>query len=394
MLVGISFRQSLSEATPTDSLGVLGFPLLAYVALRLLTLGELHVSDLTSDPTGLFRRLTDYVVHNAATPSDAPTVTVIPRTAGSELRTLLWKTAAEMTILGQEAIARDELEARLCLSSLDGIIRANTVGTTVSSLMISFYFKGGNAALGCEFTHKAFREFLFAELIVNRLKTYGRIADSTAQERPVYWKDFDQSDPRWNTMRELTGLLGPQWLSREITRYLEGLLTWELTRDGLSRESAPGSTPALPLSGWIKVRTFLADAWDWWAEAVHMRPQPTYDPNSGQLAWQPPPAVQVIPRCAAIQRQSRDLPQPIRLNTIDAHLGDAIFRLCVIVHRLVGPRTAGEVQSEGPLRRYQSFSRFRRFKPTGGDIRYFEWYVGRSTPQDGGLQALSLLLSP
>src|SRR5712692_990847 len=372
-----TIRLSSAETPATGLLAVLGFPLLAYVALRLLSLKELSVADLMSDPTGLFRRLTDYVVQNAATPSEAPRANVLPRIVGPDLRTLLWRTAAEMTVLGQEDIARDELEARLCLSSIDQIIKANTAASTVTSLMVSFYFKGGNAALGCEFTHKAFREYLFAELIVDRLKAYGRIADQQLPERAIYWKDFDQSDPRWNAIRELVGLLGPQWVSREIAEYLEGLLKWEIQRASSARTSPSGGTDPLPLEKWCVVRTFLADAWDWWAEGVHLRPQPAYDAHSGQLTWLAPAAEFVVPRCSPIQRKSRELPQPVRLTTLDSHLGDGLFRLCAFLHSLVGQRTPGRVNIEGPLRRYQSFKGFRRFKPHGDDTRYFEWYTSR-----------------
>jgi hypothetical protein len=39
--------------------------------------------------------------------------------------------------------------------------------------MISFYFKGGREDRGCEFLHKSFREYLYAEAVVEMLKDYG-----------------------------------------------------------------------------------------------------------------------------------------------------------------------------------------------------------------------------
>jgi hypothetical protein len=194
---------------------------------------------------------------------------------------------------------------------------------------------------------------------------------------------------RWNAIRELVGLLGPQWLSREIVEYLEGLLTWGIGRasseslwtpDGRPSSAGPwtsGATDPLPLDGWSKLRTFLADAWDWWAEGVHLRPQPGYDAHTGQLTWLAPAAELTVPRCSPIQRKSRELPQPVRLTTLDSHLGDGLFRLCTLYNSLVGLRTDGSVAKEGPLRRYQSFGTFRRFKPHGEDARYFGWYVDR-----------------
>ena len=247
LLVGVS-RFDYVEPLSQSPIAILGFPLLTYLALRLLNLGELNLLDLQADPTNLFRRLTDHIVQNACRPSDSTDERILPRIYGGELRLLLWRTAAEMTALGEEEISREELAARLKLSNLEQALNGLSMGSAITSLMVSFYFKGGNFALGCEFTHKAFREYLFAELIVDTLKAYAGKVNAPLPERAVYWKDFDQTDPRRETIYELVRLLGPQWLTPEIFRYIDGLIKWEI-----SRADNPAPPPGGKVLRWAKV---------------------------------------------------------------------------------------------------------------------------------------------
>lgn len=66
--------------------------------------------------------------------------------------------------------------------------------------------------MGCEFTHKAFREYLFAEEIVETLKGYGRkLSDDLPERRAeLYWKDFEDRDLRRKAAKELAKLLAPK----------------------------------------------------------------------------------------------------------------------------------------------------------------------------------------
>lgn len=80
---------------------------------------------------------------------------------GDDLRKLLWATAAAMSVFGDESISHDELERRLKdTDELRGLVEKVSAENWLSSLLISFYFKGGVMELGCEFSHKSFREYL------------------------------------------------------------------------------------------------------------------------------------------------------------------------------------------------------------------------------------------
>ena len=87
--------------------------------------------------------------------------------------------------------------------------------------MISFYFKGGQPEQGCEFAHKSFREYLFAEHIVETLKEYGhRLTEREAEQPPSrnYWRDFSREEnrPLYEFSRDLAYLLAPQWVAPNV----------------------------------------------------------------------------------------------------------------------------------------------------------------------------------
>jgi hypothetical protein len=105
--------------------------------------------------------------------------------------------------------------------------------------MISFFFKGGHTHLGCEFVHKSFREYLFAEAIVEALKDFGRDDSGELRKRASYYKEFNKEDPQYGLTRTLSELLSPQWLSPEVAVHVEQLLAWEIQREVSGENSMP-----------------------------------------------------------------------------------------------------------------------------------------------------------
>ncbi|MBI4902529.1 MAG: hypothetical protein HY820_02765 [Acidobacteria bacterium] len=124
---------------------VLGYPLLLHFAFRLLAEPNVDTKELIESPTALLRRMTDFATARADTPSDAQPGARIPvRFSGSDLRCLLRRTAAQMTILGGEHISQKELEKRLSVQDLASHITKISKENVISALLVSFYFKGGN----------------------------------------------------------------------------------------------------------------------------------------------------------------------------------------------------------------------------------------------------------
>ncbi|PPD37225.1 MAG: hypothetical protein CTY18_01875 [Methylomonas sp.] len=262
--------------------------------------------------------------------------------------------------------------------------------------MISFFFKGGHSHLGCEFLHKSFREYLYAEGIISILKNYGslRQGKNPLPERQPYWKDFDLEDDRYNLARNLSKALAPLWLSAEVITHLHGLIAWELSRlETDIQETEFGQvTPLLEIDGWKVIRDGLADIWDWWAEGVHLRPQPKRDKRSGVVSYDCP-FVEELVRWAGPQDLGRlgAIPEPKRTASLDAHLGDALIRLCADIHYGIAKAEGfsstpygadADNEFSGTLRRCQTKISNQRgtfvcFAPAAGNKWYFKNYVGR-----------------
>jgi hypothetical protein len=378
---GIEFKaekQQTEEQVPAGTAAVLGYPLLLHVTFRLLAEPEIDPTELLESPAALLRKLTDFATATADKPSDAePGAKILTRISGMSLRQLLRKTAGFMSALGQEAISKEELKRRLKTHNVDEIVKGVTQDNLISAMLVSFYFKGGNTDLGCEFTHKAIREYLFAEEIVEQLKQFARLMRDDLPERPahLYWRDFEQTDPRHKASDDLAALLAPQWLTAEVVAYLESLIEWEAERclSDSAQKGSTGETEGLNPAEWRRLRTLLVDLWDWWAEGVHMRPQPQINDKSGQLEWQQSSVEGWIPRSKPFDVHAlENIPEPMRSTTLDAHLGDALFRLCAWVH-FFGLRSAA-----GEPRRFQSLQNDQlRFRPGGDDINYFGFFANR-----------------
>jgi hypothetical protein len=395
-------RHSDRAASDSSPLGVLGLPLLAQVVVRLVVEAHVEPLVLVSDPTTLFRRLVDMTCEESGQVSDHgshPGDT--PRFQGHELRRLLRHTASAITVRGLEAISSDELYFRLQVLDRDGAIAETarqgrideaTSRNRLTHLLISYYFKASHPEAGCEFAHKSFREYLFAEAIVEELKDYARRTPPPSSGRREFWMDFDESDPRRfsnpdSLSRRLGTLLAPGWLSPEVENHVGNLIAWEI-----HRETAAGnvdlerlrSLPTAPigLDDWSRIRDDLADLWEWWGEGVHLRPQikrsgmqiQGFDSKLAAIdliEWALP---KDLPRRAVLP------PSPQRTTTVDAHLGAGLFLLCVVTHGVLARRQAGQEpdSSEHPQvpgqeatidypKPYQS----RRKRGWGDEVRFY-----------------------
>lgn len=410
------------------SLAVLGLPLLAHLGLRLMASWSGDLRNLVESPTRLYRSLVDLTCARSGQPPEYP---LEPdgrqRIAGNDLRALLRETAVSLTTLGVEHISRAELAERVELDdpglSLDGAVRRSTKEHVLSSLLVSYYFKGGHPDAGCEFVHKSFREYLFAEAIVEALKGYARKMqawnkqnrlkpDSRPPPRKLYWQDFEGSlhpDPRHALSRRLARLLAPQWLSREVALHLWSLLELEVNRSKtLSLEHASHgndsnvehTTRAAALNDWEIVRDGIADLWEWWMEGVHLRPQPVRGLR-GAINYERSLADELVGTWCVPLAPVMDPPAPMRTITLDSHLGDGLFRLAAWIHELVATATGwhGLAWNKHPFRPssnpYQTRvnpggSEWVFFRPHGTDPKSFQtlrarinasgWYPGAMFP--------------
>jgi hypothetical protein len=327
---------------------ILGLPLLALLAVWLVLSDQDAPGDVLTNRTSLYRRLVDLTCLYGGSVEAVPSA---PRLIGLELRDLLARTAAAMTLRGTEYISYEELRLRLEASGLhdaDSVMQRAGTSDQVDKLMLSFFFNAGGRAHGCEFLHKSFREYLFAEAVVAALKAFPENGSKLPGRTP-YWKDFEASDPRHAVAMQLALLLGPQWLSADVARHLDWLLAWEI---GRSVREVPDwrdrhETPSIALTHWQAVRDVLADLWDWWGEGVHLRPQPMRQRGTGTLDFNNPSSVDLAEEIVPAALGAYALPEPVRTTTLDAHLGDALFRLNCRVHFEINKATGWLDRLEG-----------------------------------------------
>jgi len=132
----------ISVSASGGSLDVLGLPLLAHLAVRLLSEPGADVEALINNPTTLYRSLVDLTCGKAGKyEGAAEDVERRYLKTGDELRDLLRQTAAAMTVCGQENIAYEELSLRVRFdeNNVMNQVQAATRDHELAQLMISYY---------------------------------------------------------------------------------------------------------------------------------------------------------------------------------------------------------------------------------------------------------------
>lgn len=334
-------KQFDEDARERKDQGILGLPLLALLAMWLVLNDEHPPDDLVIERSSLYRRLVDLTTRYGG--NVEPIGPAAPKITGDELRDLLQRTAAAMTLRGTEHIGYDELLLRLEASGLtnpETVIGQAVVENKIAKLMLSFFFNTGQREQGCEFIHKSFREYLFAEAIMEALKRNAALPGPN-RPRSTYWREFENDDPRQALADDLGLMLAPHWLQPEVWRHLTWLIEWEvgrLARTGGGRQSDEETQP-LELDDWKVVRDRLVDLWDWWAEGVHMRLQPYRDKGKSGVKYNTPYVLRLAEQIAPADLPRGRLPEPVRLTTLDAHLGDALIRINCKLHSIINKAT-------------------------------------------------------
>lgn len=142
----------LSQGVPSSQVAgttdVIGWPLLAHVAYRLMRECEWsRQTSLIADRTMLLRCLTEYYCIHSRNPSDEPFGTEVrSRLEAPKLRSLVQETAIAMTVRGTECISHEELRNEMALwssrSKADQDL--NLVGAVDTDIfLINYLFKSG-----------------------------------------------------------------------------------------------------------------------------------------------------------------------------------------------------------------------------------------------------------
>lgn len=313
----------LSQGVPSSQVAgttdVIGWPLLAHVAYRLMRECEPSQQiSLIADSTMLLRCLTEYYCNHSRKPSDDPSGTEVrSRLEAPKLRSLVQETAIAITVKGTECISHEELRNEMALwssrSKADQDL--NLIGAVDPDIfLINYLFKSGVDYVGCEFIHKSLREFAFAQAVVDNLK---RSAVASDKKQRVY--------PDAMTEARLP-ILTRNWLSKEIWDHIERQISWEIYRESPEFEDPIAfqrGEPPLGIDAWCWIRDKLTDRWTSWAHSSHggdellpLTSDQKYDSTS-----------ELFKGVAAIDSAFAD-----------ARLGAALFRLCATLHGMLAAR--------------------------------------------------------
>ena len=311
----------LSQGVPSSQVAgttdVIGWPLLAHVAYRLMRECEWsRQTSLIADRTMLLRCLTEYYCIHSRKPSDEPSGTEVrSRLEAPKLRSLVQETAIAMTVKGTECIGHEELRREMASWSSQSIADqdlklAGAIDPDI--FLINYLFKSGVEYLGCEFIHKSLREFAFAQAVVDNLK---RLAVLSETKRGY--------DVEVMTVARLT-ILSRQWLSKEVWDHIERQISWEIYRESPEFEDPiafqRGEQP-LGIDAWCRVRDRLTEKWSSWAFS-----NPEMYPTKSDWTSDPKLA-ETFKGVGAIDSAGAD-----------ARLGAALFRLCATLHGILAAR--------------------------------------------------------
>jgi hypothetical protein len=311
--------QGVPSAQRAESTDVIGWPLLAHAAYRLMRECEWsRQTSLIADRTMLLRCLTEYYCIHSRKPSDDPSGTEVrSRLEAHQLRSLVQETAIAITVKGTECISHDELRQEMKSWSSQAkagqdLQLAGAVDLDI--FLINYLFKSGVEYAGCEFIHKSLREFAFAQAVVDNLK---RLAV--------------RSDKAYDTIAGLMAAaelasLSRQWLNREIWDHIESQIRWEIYRESPENEDPIAfqhGEPPLGIDAWCRIRDRLAEAWTNWA----------FLNNEMMFVNNELKPLEFDKEALALKGVGT-----IETAGADARLGAAFFRLCATVHGILATR--------------------------------------------------------
>ncbi|WP_281558122.1 pentapeptide repeat-containing protein [Thalassomonas sp. RHCl1] len=368
------------EQQNSDSTGdFLGNPLLAYLSFRVFSETDKLPQDLISKPTALYHELINITVKHAGKGQDEDLEDAAHR-GGENLRRLLQEVAATISILRGESVSFTELEARFEdseLPILEHLLsnwhhQADTE-TALQELVINFYFKGGNTNLGCEFLHKSFREYLFAEAIFSALLDVAKTQQGLFEPHKNYdyWQDFDRGTPEYDLSRRLAYLLSPQWLTEEVRTHLFWLIENHMASN---------------LNQWQWLRDAVLSVYAWWAEGALLRHQPTG--SRARSRWEEPYIDALFQQ--VIPFDTNDDLAPIRTSVLDSHLGHALMQITAYIFERLSKRLSPENNLKKRELTYCSdLGRTLRFQP--GGVGFFKALISKFTTEGWGKQDINLM---
>lgn len=285
---------------------ILGLPLIVFIVHELLsdTENDLDYKKLFGNKAILYKELADLTCKNAGKRKQIKEEKLNYRIYGENLRRVLQKTAKIISLKGHEQASYDDLKLLLKEKEL------TIAEEDISKIVVSYYFKGGYHNAGCEFAHKSFREYFYAEAIINALDEYSYAIREIRQKKPKFKDNIKSIGPLNKLVNELIGLLAFQPITEEVFEFVEGLLEINFLR---AKKFSFGST----------MKQGLVQIWDWWVNSNNIK----YRINSDRGIEHPDIIKSIEPYLKISPVENH-----ILINNLDSNFGDGVLRLCVILH--------------------------------------------------------------
>src|SRR5258708_3828771 len=99
---------------------------------------------------------------------------------------------------------------------------------------------------------------------------------------------------------------------------LGSLLEWEIRRTFSPADGPRDETATSPCTEkeWRRIRTLVADLWDWWGDGVHLRPQPREREDSIGIDWEKSLAERLVIKSRPVTAATlAELGEPVRTTT-------------------------------------------------------------------------------
>ena len=159
------YKDILLKKFRTKSYEILNSPLILFILHELFTDSEdlIDIEKLFENKALLYKTLADLTCKNAGKYMKTNDEHLNTKLYDAELRTVLKKTAAVISIKGTELVSYEDLNFLLTENEL------KITKDDATKALVSYYFKGQHYNAGCEFIHKSFREYFYAEYITEEI---------------------------------------------------------------------------------------------------------------------------------------------------------------------------------------------------------------------------------
>lgn len=291
---------------------VLGSPMLALMAMRVLDTSNEDPQALFSNPSLLYRELLSQTCNKQTAPLDS-----------EQLQQILLVAAVAMSTAGTDHLHFDQLDRYL--KQLEGPKdncndNGNKGSHMLSCLRANHLFTVRNSKQDIQFSFSFFYELIVAMAILQLLLNFGFENSSHRPDRSQpFWENGKPNDPRMLLADNLSHLLAVNWMTPRIHRNLYRLLEQNIEQSFTFYKSE---------QFWIVIRDSLTDIYTWWVKEIPMRGHNIGEPKSHKGAKSQSFLLNSL--LLILRKEQKQF--PLSQSQLDSHFGNPIWQMTAIVH--------------------------------------------------------------